>query len=52
MRFQFFLITLSRGGWRHWPQNLYIYILAETELGFKVEGGKYNFLERGKYNFS
>ena len=56
MRFQFFLITLSRGGGRHWPQNLYIYIyiyiLAGTELGFKVEGGKYNFLERGKYNFS
>ena len=23
-----------------------------TELGFEVEGGKYNFLERDKYNFS
>ena len=23
-----------------------------TELGFDVEGGKYNFLERDKYNFS
>ena len=24
----------------------------ETELGFEVEGGKYNFLEMDKYNFS
>ena len=23
-----------------------------TELGFEVDEGKYNFLERGKYNFS
>ena len=26
--------------------------MSETELGFEVEGGKYNFLERDKYNFS
>ena len=26
--------------------------LNSLQLGFKVEGGKYNFLERGKYNFS
>ena len=23
-----------------------------TELGFEVEGGKYNFFEESKYNFS
>ena len=25
---------------------------AGIELRFKVEGGKYNFIEMGKYNFS
>ena len=26
--------------------------LIGTKLGFEIEGGKYNFLDRGKYNFS
>ena len=28
-----------------------LYMSTGTELGFEVEGGKYNFLEWGKYNF-
>ena len=34
------------------PDNNSLSSNPGTELRFEVEGGKYNFFEKGKYNFS
>ena len=36
----------------HTSTSLTTSLTAGTDLGFKVEGDKYNFLEGDKYNFS
>ena len=36
----------------HTSTSLTTSLAAGTDLGFEVEGGKYNFLEGDKYNFT
>ena len=33
------------------PSYVSLILKSRDELGFEVEGDKYNFFERGKYNF-